>query len=166
MCGFAGYLSGGNVWQLDGAEPLLALMADTIVSRGPDDFGYWIGEGGIGLAHRRLSVVDLSAAGHQPMTCHTGRYVLAFNGEIYNHLDLRRQIEAHGFDSKWRGQVRFTITWISDAKLKPMVLIRNGGGIPILKPCFLVLLLGAYVLRSNAPLECLHFLFGISVIEC
>lgn len=71
-----------------------------MIRRGPDDAGAWHdGDAGIGLAHRRLAVLDLSPAGRQPMACHTGRYVLAFNGEIYNHQDLRRQLGGLA----WRG---------------------------------------------------------------
>lgn len=111
MCGFTGFL--GHQPLLDKREALLILerMAATIISRGPDDAGYWcdaVGDGAIGLAHRRLSILDLSPAGHQPMLCHTGRYVLAFNGEIYNHLDLRRalgdsSLPEGGINTGWRG---------------------------------------------------------------
>lgn len=103
MCGFTGFL--GAEPSLHGVEPhaLLAKMATTIVSRGPDDAGYWHDQAGIGLAHRRLSILDLSPAGHQPMACSTGRYVIAFNGEIYNHLDLRRELQAGGQAAQWRG---------------------------------------------------------------
>lgn len=103
MCGFAGFLGQGD-WMHNGAVPtVLRRMADAIRSRGPDDSGIWHGDAGIGLAHRRLSIVDLSAAGHQPMTCHSGRFVMAFNGEIYNHLELRRELQASGLAPAWRG---------------------------------------------------------------
>jgi asparagine synthase (glutamine-hydrolysing) len=70
------------------------MVGNTIVHRGPDDSGIWCdNEAGIGLAHRRLAIVDLSPAGHQPMPSGSGRYVLAFNGEIYNHLLLRAELE-------------------------------------------------------------------------
>jgi len=70
-------------------------MALTIGHRGPDDAGTWADEqAGIALGHRRLSIVDLSPAGHQPMPSASGRYVIAFNGEIYNHLVLRKELEA------------------------------------------------------------------------
>lgn len=106
MCGFAGFL-GAQGWRNEAeGVALLQRMANTIVSRGPDDAGYWfapLADSGIGLAHRRLSILDLSPAGHQPMACHTGRFTLAFNGEIYNHLDLRRELQTAGHAPHWRG---------------------------------------------------------------
>lgn len=72
--------------------------------RGPDDSGVWVdGEAGLALAHRRLAIVDLSAAGHQPMVSSSGRFVLAYNGEVYNHLALRQELGAAGVGSTWRG---------------------------------------------------------------
>jgi len=79
-------------------------MANAIITRGPDDYGTWQDEvAGIGLAHRRLSIVDLSSAGHQPMFSASGRYVIAFNGEIYNHLDIRAELERSKAVTSWRG---------------------------------------------------------------
>jgi asparagine synthase (glutamine-hydrolysing) len=78
-------------------------MRDRLAHRGPDGAGLWIdADAGIGLGHRRLSIIDLSPAGHQPMTSPSGRYCIAFNGEIYNHLHLRKRAEDAGFNS-WRG---------------------------------------------------------------
>jgi asparagine synthase (glutamine-hydrolysing) len=100
MCGFLGFL--GGVAGMDGDEALrqgseqalLCRMSDTLIHRGPDDGGYWSdSEQRIGLGHRRLSIVDLSSAGHQPMVSASGRYVISFNGEIYNHLDLRKELD-------------------------------------------------------------------------
>src|SRR5688572_33411492 len=71
-------------------ESLLLSMRDTMVHRGPDDGGSWL-DGDLALGHRRLSILDLSAAGHQPMVSPDGRYVTAFNGEIYNYLELKAQ---------------------------------------------------------------------------
>jgi asparagine synthase (glutamine-hydrolysing) len=91
MCGFAGFF-GGQSHENDHRKPLKA-MTDAIASRGPDSHGHWDDEdAGIFIGHRRLSILDLSAAGHQPMVSGGGRYVLVFNGEIYNHLDLRREL--------------------------------------------------------------------------
>ena len=102
MCGLTGF------WQknIDAAAlaGLATAMADRIAHRGPDDSGVWVDEtAGVALAHRRLSIVDLSAAGHQPMLSASGRYVLAYNGEVYNHLELRRELEAVGSAPAWRG---------------------------------------------------------------
>lgn len=100
MCGFTGFLERSG---FSDGEALLRRMADTIVHRGPDSDGYWIdGEAGIALAHRRLAIIDLSPSGHQPMLSHDGRFVLSYNGEIYNHIDLRRELDERGATA-WRG---------------------------------------------------------------
>lgn len=102
MCGFFGFFA-GDVGDAENARGHLVRMANRIVHRGPDDAGYWCDvQRGIGLGHRRLSIIDLSPAGHQPMHSSGGRYVIAFNGEIYNHLDLRREL-ALTADFAWRG---------------------------------------------------------------
>ena len=101
MCGFAGFL-GGN--QLRDADATLRKMAETILHRGPDAYGAWHNEtAGIALSHRRLSILELSDAGAQPMTSACGRYVIAFNGEIYNHLQLRESLVRDGSQPNWRG---------------------------------------------------------------
>ncbi len=104
MCGLAGF------WRIDanGGEDALAVvarMATTLTHRGPDDGGAWAdGTAGIALGHRRLSIVDLSPAGHQPMHSPSDRYVIAFNGEIYNHLEIRAELETLGAVTQaWRG---------------------------------------------------------------
>lgn len=102
MCGFAGFL--GSVWPRDDALHYLKAMTNEISNRGPDSEGQWADtDAAIFLGHRRLSIVDLSAAGAQPMTSVTGRYILAFNGEIYNHLDLRDELARGGLAPFWRG---------------------------------------------------------------
>lgn len=98
MCGIAGLLTTGGV-----TEAMLRAMASAMAHRGPDDEGVWVDTGaGIGLAHRRLSIIDLSPAGHQPYHSHCGRFVLSYNGEIYNHAEIRRAIEAER-PIAWRG---------------------------------------------------------------
>lgn len=102
MCGLVGFF-GGEVDGVTGAQALLRQMSDRISYRGPDDSGHWFDPAtGIGFGHRRLSIVDLSAAGHQPMHSSDGRYVVAYNGEIYNHLDIRRELESVS-PVDWRG---------------------------------------------------------------
>ncbi len=103
MCGLAGFISPANR-QASFLEMDATAMANAIRHRGPDDSGTWVDQAaGIGLGHRRLSVLDLSPAGHQPMASTDGRYVIAFNGEIYNHLELRQALQESRNDSKWRG---------------------------------------------------------------
>jgi asparagine synthase (glutamine-hydrolysing) len=98
MCGFSGFLTRVNY--SDSSEKLLYAMCDAMKHRGPDDRGIWYdAEAGIALAHTRLAVVDLSPAGHQPMVFASGRYVIAFNGEIYNHLKLRKQLKIDSWHS-------------------------------------------------------------------
>lgn len=104
MCGFAGFLGGQGVAHGRESIELLRRMSDPISSRGPDDSGFWFDENHrIGFAHRRLSILDLSQAGHQPMASASSRYVIAFNGEIYNHLDIRAELEKKENRLAWRG---------------------------------------------------------------
>lgn len=100
MCGLTGLLRASPGDDITGQ---VVRMTARLVHRGPDDEGAW-GEGRIGLGHRRLAILDLSASGAQPMHSACGRYVLAYNGEIYNHLDLRHALEEDGAAPHWRGQ--------------------------------------------------------------
>ncbi len=104
MCGIAGILAFGAHGSALNSEDILRAMADTLAHRGPDAEGVWVdAELGIGLAHRRLAVLDLSEAGAQPMHSACGRYVIAFNGEIYNHRTIRADLTAAGAAPAWRG---------------------------------------------------------------
>lgn len=101
MCGIAGFLSGKNI---ENAEQILKSMGEEISHRGPDDFGVWCDvEEGIGFSHRRLSILDLSPLGHQPMQSVSARYMMIFNGEIYNHLEIRDNLEKEYGSIEWRG---------------------------------------------------------------
>ena len=94
MCGIVGTAS-QNI-KVD--EKLLSIMRDTMCHRGPDDAGLWFDpKGGVGLAHRRLSIIDLSQAGHQPMTDIKDQFCIVFNGEIYNYRRLRDKLISMGF---------------------------------------------------------------------
>jgi asparagine synthase (glutamine-hydrolysing) len=101
MCGIAGLLAPGS-GDADGISDALQKMTRSLAHRGPDAEGYWT-ESGVELGHRRLSILDLSNAGAQPMRSESGRYVIVFNGEIYNHLNMRRDIAADGAAPDWRG---------------------------------------------------------------
>ncbi|MDA0149402.1 asparagine synthase (glutamine-hydrolyzing) [Vibrio sp. LaRot3] len=104
MCGFAGFKYPFNT--PESAEAILQQMSDAIVLRGPDANGIWVSQQeGVGLCHQRLSIVDLSSAGAQPMSSSCGNYTLVFNGEIYNHLDVRKELnELSDVPYCWNGE--------------------------------------------------------------
>ena len=101
MCGIAGFLD----LQVSYDTALVAKqMGDAIYRRGPDSEGFWQDANyGINLIHRRLAILDLTAAGHQPMISHCGRYVMVFNGEVYNFILLKQELEAQIGEIEWRG---------------------------------------------------------------
>lgn len=102
MCGMSGFWQQGV--STEGMVATALTMANRIAHRGPDDSGVWVdADVGIALAHRRLSILDLSPAGHQPMLSASGRWVIAYNGEVYNHLDVRKELDAAGAAPAWRG---------------------------------------------------------------
>ena len=100
MCGIAGFvdLDGGNAVD---AEATARAMAATLQARGPDDAGAW-SDGQVALGFRRLAIVDLSPLGHPPMASASRRYTIVFNGEIYNHGELRAELAAAG--ARFRGR--------------------------------------------------------------
>jgi asparagine synthase (glutamine-hydrolysing) len=99
MCGLTGFWQPAGI-DAPAARALVLDMAARLAHRGPDDSGAWVdAQAGVALGHRRLSIVDLSAAGHQPMVSNSGRYVIAFNGEVYNHNALRADLPRQS----WRG---------------------------------------------------------------
>lgn len=118
MCGLVGIVSPTHVV----SESLLCNMRDTLTHRGPDDAGAWT-QNGVGLAHRRLAVVDLSPAGHQPMHSENGEWVIVFNGEVYNFTQLKVQLG----DRNWRGTsdteviIEAFATWGVERSLKKFV---------------------------------------------
>lgn len=99
MCGIVGY------WDKQGADASVAeQMALRIQHRGPDGAGVWLNKtGDLAMTHRRLAIMDLSSAGHQPMISPCERFSLVFNGEIYNHLDIRADLKKQGGALAWRG---------------------------------------------------------------
>jgi len=118
MCGITGLI---NLNGVPVSPVILQKMTDAIAHRGPDGEGHWI-EANVGLGHRRLSIIDLSPAGHQPMISTDHRYILSYNGEIYNFRELRTELEAAGywFRSKTDSEVvlHALAHWGTDALLK------------------------------------------------
>ncbi|VAX07262.1 Asparagine synthetase [glutamine-hydrolyzing] [hydrothermal vent metagenome] len=101
MCGIVGFFSTEII---NDVSDVGARMVKKLHHRGPDDSGVWTKkEHGIVLGHARLSIQDLSSAGHQPMLSHCGRYTIIFNGEIYNHLSIRKDLDKTGDAANWRG---------------------------------------------------------------
>jgi asparagine synthase (glutamine-hydrolysing) len=102
MCGLAGFLGFGRLG--GDVNILLKTMTSSIIHRGPDASGAWVDlDSELALGHRRLSILDLSEAGAQPMRSKSGSWVLAFNGEVYNHLELRAELAASGKSPPWKG---------------------------------------------------------------
>lgn len=123
MCGFAGFWADRGVSAAFIAQA--SAMAEQIRHRGPDDDGAWGDpQAGYAVAHRRLAILDRSAAGHQPMHSADGRWVLAYNGEIYNHLELRKQLQDERTAIEWRGHsdtetlLGCVVAWGLEATLK------------------------------------------------
>src|SRR5919199_1637723 len=127
MCGILGIwdksqqLSTDQIWQI------VQRMSDTLWHRGPDNGGSWVDtEARIALGHRRLAIVDLSPEGHQPMVSADGRYAIAFNGEIYNFLELRRQLEQLGYRFRGHSDTEVMLAAFSQWGLDAAVRHFNG----------------------------------------
>lgn len=124
MCGITGFINAS--FPAEQWNTSLLNMAETIVHRGPDDVGVWFdAEAGVGFAHRRLSIIDISHEGHQPMFSPSGRYVITYNGEIYNYPSLRMSLNKNNI--KWRGYSDTEVilaaieTWGLEASVKRFI---------------------------------------------
>lgn len=127
MCGIAGFLNFSNWMSEDEAHAIVSHMTDTLWHRGPDDFGVWVdAEVGIVFGHRRLSILDLSPKGHQPMHSSCGRYTIIFNGEVYNFRKLRRDLEEVGKVFFGRSDTEVALEAISQWGLKNALRQFNG----------------------------------------
>lgn len=108
MCGIAGFLFTHR--ETNNPRGVVSRMAESLRHRGPDDGGSWVDEAvGIALGHRRLAVIDPSADGRQPMISHEGRYVLSYNGEIYNFIELRDELTREGVRFKGRSDTEILL---------------------------------------------------------
>jgi asparagine synthase (glutamine-hydrolysing) len=105
VCGFVGFWSAGAKTKSTAElSRVVSCMASALTLRGPDHAGAWADPSiGIALGHRRLAILDLSPAGHQPLRSNSGRFTISFNGEIYNHLAIRSELSSVGVRPEWRG---------------------------------------------------------------
>jgi asparagine synthase (glutamine-hydrolysing) len=127
VCGITGYLTRPGRHGTEELGEIALRMAATMAHRGPDDHGAWVdGDAGLALAHRRLSIVDLSAAGHQPMVSANGRFVMSFNGEIYNFIGLRGELESLGYTFNGHSDTEVLLAGI-DAWGVEETLVRGNG---------------------------------------
>jgi len=114
MCGIVGFLDNSGLTK-DELAACVARMTDALHHRGPDDSGVWVdASSGLALGHRRLSIVDLSQCGHQPMHSSCGRFTIIFNGEIYNHTALRRELETQGRGFRGRSDTEVLLEAIAE----------------------------------------------------
>ena len=122
MCGITGFWQASPVNCAEEMQGIAQQMSDSLIHRGPDDRGTWIdAEAGIALGHRRLSIVDLSPLGHQPMVSADGRYVMVFNGDIYNFLELRQQLERLGHKFRGNSDTEVMLAGFSEWGIEPSV---------------------------------------------
>ena len=126
MCGIAGMFHPGGIDDAE-ARRTLAAMTAALEHRGPDDAGAWLDPtAGIALGHRRLSIIDLSPLGHQPMHSADGRYVITFNGEIYNFRALRHDLAARGHAFRGHSDTEVLLAAVAEWALRPAVERCNG----------------------------------------
>jgi asparagine synthase (glutamine-hydrolysing) len=98
MCGISGFIDNSKSLSDESLHNVSRKMSDTLQNRGPNDSGSWVdSKSGIAMSHRRLAILDVSSAGHQPMESKSGRYVIVYNGEIYNYRILRHELEKSGY---------------------------------------------------------------------
>ena len=127
MCGIAGFLLGAAEWTTERLASVASTMANSLEHRGPDDGGTWVDPAaGVALGHRRLSVVDLSPAGHQPMVSASGRWVLAYNGELYNADELRIPMEDAGVPFRGRSDTEVLINAFDRVGVEAAIKQVNG----------------------------------------
>ncbi len=126
MCGITGFLTPAPDSEVD-LRFMVSRMTDQLVHRGPDDRGIWVDQGaGVALGHRRLAIVDLSPDGHQPMHSESGRYVIVFNGEVYNFAELRRELEPAGHCFRGHSDTEVMLAAIEEWGLERALTKFNG----------------------------------------
>ncbi len=127
MCGITGFWNLSNMETQDRMTSVLTRMADSIRHRGPDDSATWVDqESGIALGFRRLAILDLSPTGRQPMLSADERYVMVFNGEVYNHAGLREELESSGTTFRGTSDTEVMLAGIQEWGLEKAVARFNG----------------------------------------
>src|SRR5688572_2523454 len=120
MCGIAGFIEPAGSRNAEECELIARCMASRLAHRGPDDQGSWAdAEAGVALGHRRLAILDLTQEGHQPMHSQDGRYVLVFNGEIYNFQALRGELEQRGHRFRGHGDTEVMLAAFCEWGFRP-----------------------------------------------
>jgi asparagine synthase (glutamine-hydrolysing) len=136
MCGIAGFFSPNG--DTEGLARDLSTAIACLRHRGPDDGGAWVSAAGAGIAQRRLSIIDLSARGHQPMVSKDGRFALVFNGEVYNYHAIRESLIALGHAVDGAGDAEVALAAFQQWDRRPL----------------------------TGSSECLRWHSGMSVSEC
>ena len=127
MCGITGFWNTERSQTNDELTSIVTRMRDIMRHRGPDDSGEWVDEGsGIALGFRRLAILDLSPTGHQPMLSADERYVMIFNGEIYNYAELRSELDSAGYEFRGTSDTEVMLAGILHWGLENAVTRFNG----------------------------------------
>ena len=127
MCGIAGFLDFSGSSRAEELTNLVGLMTNAINHRGPDDHGIWVDdEAGAALGFRRLAILDLSPTGHQPMVSENGEFVIVFNGEIYNFVELRDELAALGHTFRGHSDTEILLAAFEEWGLEKAVQCSNG----------------------------------------
>jgi asparagine synthase (glutamine-hydrolysing) len=127
MCGITGFLDGSSEMIQDTLQSVIKRMTDVLVHRGPDDSGIWVDlNSGLALGFRRLAILDLSATGHQPMISADNRYLIVFNGEVYNYAELRSELSVLGHSFRGHSDTEVMLAAICQWGLEPAVHRFNG----------------------------------------
>jgi len=127
MCGIAGFLETTPTREESGLRELVGRMTETLHHRGPDGSGIWVDpRAGIALGHRRLAIIDLTPAGAQPMASACGRFVITYNGEVYNFPDLRQDLESHGYRFRGHSDTEVVLEAIAEWGIESALQRLNG----------------------------------------